>query len=815
MSWNRWTTRVLGGVLAVTALGGCKQQLFLDPGDYQEAVTAKLPKALETDPRGAMVPPLIERIGNGPATVLDPSRPARYMTLKECIAIALEQGNIGITQFGNFGNKSDLLGQNFQQVSVGSNTDAIRAFALDPASAGAGIEFSLAKFDTQWVTSMSWQKVDQPVAAQFLNFQQQRDVANFSSTLAKPLPTGGVAGITFSVDYSKFSQIPASQQNNFVNPNYTPRLSFGFEQPLLQGYGVELNQLLPQGPTPRSGLFPGFRPFPASGQQAPGTGGDGILINRIRFDQTLAAFDAQINSLLVNVETAYWNLYASYYNLYAQEEGLRQSFDGWRFTKARVDAGTDNPQQLNQARAQFELFRSNVYRARGQVLESERQLRGLMAVRSDDGFRIVPIDEPNVVPFQPDFYEAANEAIAHRPEVLLARQDVKVQSLSLHRARLQRRPDLRAFGSYDLAGLGTRLDGPEFIGPNGTLQGNALTSFSNNQFNSWTIGLQLHVPVGYRESNAVIRQTQLGLTRSYIQLRDTELKALEQVTRLYREVVGTYAVIPALRSRREELQIYVWKTREVIQVGRWTPQDFFNYLQVQRDLADAISNEFAAIAQYQSALAQFEFTKGTIQQYNNISVNEGPLPPNVAKRAADHIKERTKAALEVRLRQPPDAPPAGHDGVGPAVGTPFIGSIPPLVDTTRQAAPEQLPPPSPADKGDPKKDLPKPLPGPITGSPAGRPLPAMPGAIPTNPGTAPDAYFESTGTVSVERQPPLLRPGTLNIPPRGVGGPTAPPAGLSVPAGPTELPPLGGAPAIPAPPGSGGIPPTLPGNPGR
>src|SRR5436309_209509 len=126
MSWNRWKTRVLGGLLTLAAAGGCKQQLFLGPDDWQQAVTAGLPK---------------------------------------------------------------------------------------------------------------------PLAAQFLTFQQQRDVANFSSTLAKPLPTGGVAGITFSVDYSKFGQIPASQQNNFVNPNYTPRLSFAFEQPLLQGFGVEINQL--------------------------------------------------------------------------------------------------------------------------------------------------------------------------------------------------------------------------------------------------------------------------------------------------------------------------------------------------------------------------------------------------------------------------------------------------------------------------------------------------------------------------------------------------------------------------------------------
>ena len=41
------------------------------------------------------------------------------------------------------------------------------------------------------------------------------------------------------------------------------------------------------------------------------------------------------------VEAAYWNLYSAYYNLYAQEEGLRQSFEGYRYTEARVITGAD------------------------------------------------------------------------------------------------------------------------------------------------------------------------------------------------------------------------------------------------------------------------------------------------------------------------------------------------------------------------------------------------------------------------------------------------------------------------------------------
>jgi outer membrane protein TolC len=787
---------VLRGLVAVALAGlvGCKQQLFLEPGDYVHAVTANLPPNLETNPHAAITPPVVDKHGPDPATVLDPTRPPRFVSLKECIAVALEQGNIGSQGLQQFGFKNEVANQ-FNGRTVGG-TDTIRAFAVDPAVAGADIERSLSKFDARWITSMTWQKVDQPVAAQFLSFQQQRDASNVSTTLAKPLPTGGVAGITFSVDYSKFATQSITQAG-FTNPNYTPRLQFTFEQPLLQLFGVEVNQLTSSHPG--SSLIPGLRP---SG----GQGVDGILITRIRFDQARAEFERNVNFLLVNVEAAYWNLYSSYYNLYAQEEGLRQSYEGYRFTFARVQAGNDPPQQLNQARAQLELFRSQVYTARGQVLESERQLRGLMGLRSDEGNRLVPIDEPNLAPYKPDFYEAANEALAFRPELLQARQELKVQQLNLLLQKNLRRPDLRTFSTYDVAGLGTRLDGSEQIGAGGLTPGNALASLGNNQFNSWSVGLRLDMPLGFRDANALVRQAQLQLTRSYLQLRDSELKTVEFLVSRYRRVVLTHAVIAPLRARREELQVFVYRFRTRIDIGQYRSEEYFNYLQVQRDLADAIAREYAAIAEYNSALAEFEFAKGTGMRYNNVNLSEGPLPPWVQKRAADHERERTAAAIKVRERPAHDpaalSPP--HP-LGPGVGTPFLPALAdlppsPQLPDPRPVDPKQpaAPAPMPGAKSD--AAAPTPLPVPLANR-GGQPLPApAPLPLPGGGGAGlpePGEIFTPAGSVTVPRFKPIAPPV------REPGGPTDPPVRLP-PGAATDYPT-----APPLPTGTGAIPPSF------
>ena len=791
MSRSRWIKRALAGALTLSAAGGCKQQLFMHPADYHDAVKVALPKTLETDPHGPIAPGQVDRMGNI-NTVTDFVRPPRYMSLRECIALSLEQGNTGAQSRNNFGLKNENTTVTPQNGRVAGGTDAIRAFAVDPAVAAAEIERSLSRFDARWVNTVQWQKLDQPVAAQFLSFQQSRDAATISSTLAKPLPTGGVVGITASTDYSKFSQQAASQ-TSLVNPNYTPRVQVAIEQPLLRLFGVEINQISNVGPLSEgSQVFQGLRP-------AGGAGTQGILVTRIALDQAKANFDAQVNYMLVNVEAAYWNLYASYYNLYAQEEGLRQAFEGYRFTLIRVLNGTDPPQRLDQIQAQFHRFQRFVYQARGQVLESERQLRGLLGLRSDDGTRILPIDYPNLAPYKPDFHEAATDAIAQVPELMLARQDLKFQQLNLLLQKNLRRPDLRGYATYDIAGLGTRLGGStnDTLATGATNPGNAFGSLADNRFNSWTVGFRLDIALGGRDANGLVRQSQLAMTRSYVQLRDAELKAIEYLAFQYRRVIQTHAEIAPARAERESLQRYLARINEVIRIGSWTAQFFLDKLTVEQQLATAIATESQAIANYNIALAAFEFAKGTVQQYNNVSVGDGPLPPWVSKRAGDHFRERTEAAIKTREQAlGAGTVPAGGEPVGPAGGTNSVLNLPPFAEK-HDPLPDMLPP-RPDLKGLPPAPAPEPRPLPGAGGSGLPPLPGQPFAAPRPlPAAGPDAPFTPEGRVVLPPLPPGDRP---------VGGIAAPPA-----------PPLTGTAGTPgdyfSPGGRVTIPPPPPGTP--
>jgi outer membrane protein TolC len=639
----RWKQCLVVLALMLAVVSGCKQQCFLTECDYNHYRNEmNLPANLDTNPEVAAVP-----VGAGnppPRTILDPDRPIRYMTLNEAIALGLENGKVGS---GTSGTVDDSLAS-FAGTGVGSGLQPIRALALQPAIVQTNIESSLSKFDAHWVSSAVWTRQDRATGGNpFLAFQNG-DTASVSTAVVKPLPAGGVTGITFNTSYTMLS----NPTPGFLNPQYRPILQFSFEQPLLQGFGVEINQLRPSHPglagLADGSLLPGFA-----------TGGrvEGILITRLRFDQQRTEFERQVSYLLVNVETAYWNLYDAYWNLYSVEAALRQAYEAWKINRDRFEAGRISRQDLAQTRQQYESFRGQRITQLDSVLETERQLRNMIGLPVEDGTRIVPIDSPNLAPYQPDWATALNDALTLRPELILLRDDLKFHQMDLINQKNLLMPDVRFVANYDLNGLGSHLDG----GPD---HGNALSDMASNKFHDWNIGLRADIPLGFRDAHAAVRSSRLALTQSYITLREAEKEAQSFLTQQYRQLFEFYAQIQAQRAQRIAAAIQLETRLKEYLAGRIILDIL---LTAQSSWATALQGEYLAITNYNQALARFEFAKGTMLEHDNVVISEGPLPQCAQVRAVEHERQRA-AAIVVRERatnvlQPPCCYAKGEAGV--------------------------------------------------------------------------------------------------------------------------------------------------------
>jgi outer membrane protein TolC len=623
----RWKT-VLGGGLAfiLAASAGCKQACYLTECDVDRYVHGSgVPSHLETDSHLGVVPSA-SSITPQPATVHDPERPIRYLPLAEAISIALQQGNTGDPGLTGQTGDPGLL-PTAQGAAITNN---IRVFALDQAIAGVNIDRALTRFDAAWGTSLLWNNTDRPVGTPLDTFQAgnqinaiRTEAATFTTGIVKPLPTGGTTGITFSVPY-QITNLPSR-----VNPSYQPSVQVAFEQPLLQGFGVEINQIRARHPgssfVDQTGLI-------AGSQQNNDT--EGILITRLRYDQARAEFERLVQQMVANVEVAYWNLYGSYWNLYSQEAALRQAFTAWRILQQRFQAGKNSTGEVAQARGQYELFRSNRIDALNAVLTNERQLRGLLNLPVEDGTRLVPADAPTLAPYQPDWLSANNEALALRPELIILRNELKARQFAVIEAKNELMPDLRFRASYDVNSIGTRLDGADGQ--------NAFRNLASDHFNNWQAGLTFTMPLGFRLAHGNVRRAKLALERSFLQLDETEKRVARILEDDYRDLFRWHDQIGANRSQREAYGEQLRARFEELLAGKVTVDVL---LEAQRFWASALSAEYNAVSQYNATLAKFQHAKGTILIYDNVQIQEGALPECARERAVENKRQKDRALI--------------------------------------------------------------------------------------------------------------------------------------------------------------------------
>jgi hypothetical protein len=181
------------------------------------------------------------------STVQCPDLPKRSLTLVECFALALENGRTGDFYDNPAGTQKTSVTGFSRQSTPGQVSDCIRVFAYEPAIAATSIEESQARFDVFHQTGLFWNRIDEqsrflvpPTPSQeFFNRNKVDDVA-FQSELFQRLATGGFAGVNFKTDYENNYLPPDS---GILNPGYRPALEFSFEQPLLQGSGLLINQI--------------------------------------------------------------------------------------------------------------------------------------------------------------------------------------------------------------------------------------------------------------------------------------------------------------------------------------------------------------------------------------------------------------------------------------------------------------------------------------------------------------------------------------------------------------------------------------------
>ncbi len=598
---------VILGVLAAMLAGCNPQQPFylFEDGDLSHYID----QATDIDYPDVELESLAEVDGSIRPFSLDNTEPKEIwaLSLEEAVQAALANSKVMKSIGGQIQGMPDFL------LRASEIVPTIYDPAITESNPRLGIEAALSAFDAQFSSSIFWEKNDTP--RNFVGFGAifppilNQELGNFQAQLSKFAADGGTWSIRHNVAY-EWNDTSIRRYPSDWNVNVEAE----FRQPLLQGAGVQFNRIA--GP----GAIPGFN--------------NGVMIARIRTDITLADFEAGVRDLVSDVEIAYWELYYSYRFLDAMKAGRDSGLQTWRETSAKQKVGHEEGDRHDEARArqQYFLFRNAMERAQSDLFAAESKLRYMMGLAATDGRLIRPGDEPSIAKVAFDWHETLAEGLARSVELRKQHWVVKQRQLELIAAKNYLLPRIDAVGRYRWLGLGDDLIQPSGGSGNPVaLNSNAYQSMTSGQFQEWHFGVDLSFPLGFRKEMAGVRHAQLNLARERARLQEQELELSHQLAFVIRDLEAARVLAGTNFNRLAAAKAEADTAEILVKAGeggdpqsggkQWTLDAL---LDAQRRLAEAEADFYRSVVDYNKAIAQVHYIKGSLLEYNGVHLTEGP-----------------------------------------------------------------------------------------------------------------------------------------------------------------------------------------------
>jgi outer membrane protein len=399
------------------------------------------------------------------------------------------------------------------------------------------------------------------------------------------------------------------------NPILSSSLGFTITQPLLRGFGIELNRR---------------------------------YIHIAKNNQKIAdlVFRQQVIDTVAGIARLYTDLVSLNEDLKVKREALRLAERLYADNQNKVQQGQQAPIEVTRAQAQVAVSRQALVSAEGLVEQQELIVktaitRGGLANPIIRAAHIVATDTVTVPETEPvrSVEDLTAEAVRSRPDLAQAGIQVENSQISLKGSLNALRPELDVVGTVQNGGLSGDVNpAATALTPGATLYpggyGTALGQIFRNNFPTYAIGLQLSLPVRNRVAQA-------DAVRDELQVRQSQLRRQQFEDQVRLEVADAYVAMQQARAAYEAavqsriLQEQSVKVeQETFDVGLAT-----NYLviQYQTFLAQAQSTEVSAKGAYAKAKVALDRATASTLEVNQVSVQDAqngrvarpsaPIPP--------------------------------------------------------------------------------------------------------------------------------------------------------------------------------------------
>jgi hypothetical protein len=171
----------------------------------------------------------------------------------------------------------------------------------------------------------------------------------------------------------------------------------------------------------------------------------------------------------------------------------------------------------------------------------------------------------------------------------------------------------------------------------------AFGTLTGGDFQEWQLGLQASIPIGFRRELSGIRHHELLIARDRAILQDLELEISHQLGDAIRDIDLNYGLTQTNFNRRVAAEAEVQAVQASYEVQRVT-LDLL--LDAQRRRAEAESAYYRSLVDYNRAIMNVHYRKGSLLEYDGVYLAEGPWP---AKAYFDALRQARKRDASMYL----------------------------------------------------------------------------------------------------------------------------------------------------------------------
>ncbi|MFN5103588.1 MAG: TolC family protein [Planctomycetota bacterium] len=518
-----------------------------------------------------------------------------------------------------------------QQIAVDQNGNRILPRGAARANQVGGVEDALSEFDAQFSAFFSYNKTDRARNVQPGNVfnppQFQASDTTGQMALSKRMATGGIVSARSQSIYSSNNILAPSIARAFPR-DYSQVLEFQVQHPLLRGRGTSVNRIP-------------------------------VVLARINEDLSLVDFEERVRNLVRDVEFAYWDLYQSYWNVENARIARDSAAKAYHIAYEKLQKGAAGTTEA-QAKYTYHDFQAQLDAALagGAALGGdpglfgrEQTLRILMGWASSDGRLIRPSDKPAIGMAQFDFDESINETLSRSVDLRRQRWIIKQRELELLSAKNQMLANVDLSFIYRFVGVGTSLLDK---GGNGEFPQNPPNKPAEPPPSAWEELLSgnyqeaavrmdfLPNPVGARRASNDVRNKQLTLARDHALLEEKEIAATHRISQVLRELNSNYIQMTEQLAALSAADRWVKLYQEKFNAGDAGAEQIMDLLlRAQQSRANAGRNYARALSEYNKSIVEVHMLKGSLLEYNNISLEEGLWPEKAYWDSSERTRVRS------------------------------------------------------------------------------------------------------------------------------------------------------------------------------